>query len=499
VQTAETTGPAVPRMRAPRATLAAILFGLTGLIALHDWLGLGGEQFDELAGGKLYDAVVIAAGLACFLRGRIVPRERAGWRILGLAILSWAAGEVYWTWHILGSAELPYPSVADVFYLGFYPLAYTGLALLVRARAHELDWRRWTDAAIAALGTAALGTAFIFDFVADRTAGSSLEVAVSLAYPLGDIAMLAMIVGVVALAGWRPGRVWSLLLLGLGVQVVADVAYTLQSTEGVIPAGNWIDPIYLISAAVLGSVLWQPSVAAMQPTDERGGWRDLAVPAIFAAVMIGLFAMQSIGSTSGLAAALWAATMAAVIVRLALSVNENRRLLEQVRTDSLTGLGNHGGMQVDLEAACGRAGAGAPVTLLLFDLNGFKRFNDTFGHPAGDDLLVRLGEELREAVGEAGSVYRIGGDEFCVLAACPPPEVAALTRRAAAALTKRQAGVEVASSWGAVTLPEEASSPLEALQLADVRMYAQKESRRVARTQIEEPAPSITRAPTPQG
>ncbi len=487
-------------MRAVYAALAATLFGVTGLIVLHDWLGLGGEQLDELAGGQLYDAVVIAAGLACFLRGRVVPRERAGWRMLGLAILSWAAGEVYWTWHILGNAEPPYPSVADAFYLGFYPLAYTGLALLVRARArtHELDWRRWTDAAIAALGTAALGTAFIFDFVADRTAGSSLEVAVSLAYPLGDIAMLAMIVGVIALAGWRPGRVWSLLLLGLGAQVIADVAYTLQSADGVIPAGNWIDPIYLTSAAILGSVLWLPSVAAIQPTEERGGWRDLAVPAVFAAVMIGLFAMQSIGSTSGLAAVLWAATMAAVIVRLALSVNENGRLLEQVRTDSLTGLGNRGGMQVDLEAACRRAAAEAPATLLLFDLNGFKRFNDTFGHPAGDDLLVRLGEELRKAVGEAGSVYRIGGDEFCVLATCPPQELAGLTRRAATALTEKQAGVEVSSSWGAVTLPEEAGSPLEALQLADVRMYAQKESRRVARTEIEEPAPSITRAPTPQ-
>ena len=56
--------------------------------------------------------------------------------------------------------------------------------------------------------------------------------------------------------------------------------------------------------------------------------------------------------------------------------------------------------------------------LLLFDLNGFKRYNDTFGHPAGDELLVRLGRQLREAVGEDGTAYRIGGDEFCLLLTC---------------------------------------------------------------------------------
>ena len=75
------------------------------------------------------------------------------------------------------------------------------------------------------------------------------------------------------------------------------------------------------------------------------------VPAFFAAVMIGLFAMQYFSHASGLTTVLWAATMIAVIVRLAISVRENKRLLEQVRTDHLTGLGNQGRMQVDLAAA----------------------------------------------------------------------------------------------------------------------------------------------------
>jgi len=473
-----------------RIALAAVLFGGTALVILHNWFSLGGAHFDDVAGGELYDAVVLAAGVACLLRAMAIKAERRAWLLIGASILAWAAGEIYWTAYIIDNPEPPYPSLADAGYLAFYPLAYAGLVMLVRARAHEIDWRLWSDGAIAALGTAALGAAFVFDFVADRTTGTTLEVATSLAYPLGDIGMLAMIVGVVALTGWHPGRTWSLLLAGLAALVVADIAYTVQASGGFVPPGNWIDPIYLISATCIGSILWQPRAAGIEP-ELLGNRRELMVPAIFAAVMIGLFAMQYMSATSSLTTMLWAATMLAVIVRLAMSVRENRALLEQVRTDSLTGLRNRGAMQVDLENACERAAEGVPATLILFDLNGFKRYNDSFGHPAGDELLVRLGQGLNAAVGDAGAAYRIGGDEFCVLVHGSAEAVDAVTKRATEGLTASHHGVEVSASWGAATVPGEAPNPSEAMQLADVRMYAQKESRRLAHPAVP-PVPEVS-------
>jgi diguanylate cyclase (GGDEF)-like protein len=195
--------------------------------------------------------------------------------------------------------------------------------------------------------------------------------------------------------------------------------------------------------------------------------------------MIALFAMQYFSRASALTTVLWAATMVAVIARLGLSVRENKRLLEQVRTDHLTGLGNQGRMQVDLAARCLRAEQ-EPLTLLLLDLNGFKRYNDTFGHPAGDTMLKRLGGQLNEAVGADGSAYRIGGDEFAVLTAGEDGRSGAVTKRAAEALTASGLGFELNAAWGTVTIPDEADAPLPAMQLADVRMYAQKESRRLA-------------------
>jgi diguanylate cyclase (GGDEF)-like protein len=171
--------------------------------------------------------------------------------------------------------------------------------------------------------------------------------------------------------------------------------------------------------------------------------------------------------------------MLAVIARLAVSVRANKRLLELVRTDQLTGLGSQARLQIDLPGLCNGAGE-EPLTVIMLDLNGFKRYNDTFGHPAGDEVLGRLGARLREAVGPEASGYRLGGDEFVVLAKGSRADRDAIAKRAAEALSERGKGYDLSASWGMAGVPEEAISATEALQLADVRMYAQKESRRLA-------------------
>jgi two-component system, cell cycle response regulator len=462
--------------------LAVLLLGGTTLVALHYWFGVGASL--HFAVTAVYDAVVLGAGVACLVRASAFGRERGAWLLIGVAILAWGAAEVYWSVAIENNPNAPYPSPADAGYLLFYPLAYAGLALLVRARTHEIDWRLWMDGAIAALGTAAVGVAFVFDYVAGKTEGSAIEIATTLAYPLADIAMLAMVVGVVALTGWRPGRTWSLLLTGLAALVVADIAFTLQLTEEALPGGSWVEPVYLISAVCMGASVWQPAAAA-EITSPRERRREMVVPAVFAGVMIGLFAIQYVSATSSLSTVLWAATMSAVVARLWMSDRENRQLLEQVRTDTLTGLANRGRLQVDLPHRFAEASERRPLSLLLFDLNGFKHYNDTFGHPAGDELLVRLGAALLDALGEDGTAYRVGGDEFCVLLHCPRERFDALSRAAAQALTANGPGYAVSSSWGVVEVPTEEADPDAAMQLADVRMYAQKESRRAARLEDE--------------
>ncbi|HEY7256239.1 MAG TPA: GGDEF domain-containing protein [Solirubrobacterales bacterium] len=479
-----------------RSGLAALLLGGTLIVAAYRWFGVGGDLRFAI-GGVLYDAVVLGAGLACLVRASSYGRERAAWTLIGLAILSWGAAEVYWTVAIEGNPSAPYPSPADVGYLAFYPLASAGLAVLVRARAHQLNWRLWMDGAIAALGTATLGAAFVFDGVSGSAGGSSLQAATTLAYPLGDILLLAIVVGVVALTGWRPGRTWSLLLAGVAALVVADMAYTLQIDGGALPPGSWIDPIYLIAAACLGAVVWQPAEAAMISSPDDGNRRrDLVVPVIFAGVMVGLILMQYFNPGDGLSRILRAATIVAVIVRLAMSDRENRTLLEQVRTDSLTGLGSRGRVEIDLPDRIAEATPERPVSLVLLDLNGFKQYNDSLGHPAGDALLTRLGAALRSAVGPAGTAYRFGGDEFCLLLTCAPERFVEVARAAADSLSARGPGYEINASWGAVRIPGEALDVDGALELADARMYADKVARRAA-ISLTGPTAIAAAAPVP--
>ena len=93
---------------------------------------------------------------------------------------------------------------------------------------------------------------------------------------------------------------------------------------------------------------------------------------------------------------------------------------------------------------------------MLFDLDGFKRYNDTYGHPAGDVLLARLGANLGRAMKPYGGAYRVGGDEFCVLVMTGASSAKTIIALAAAALSEQGEGFAIKASHGAVILPHEA-------------------------------------------
>ncbi len=152
-------------------------------------------------------------------------------------------------------------------------------------------------------------------------------------------------------------------------------------------------------------------------------------------------------------------------------------LREQALTDALTKLGNRRKLVADLEEHLPDASDSEPLMLILFDLDGFKRYNDTFGHLAGDAMLTRLGEKLAAVTGDAGAAYRLGGDEFCVLLPAHSEELFDVVAKAASALEEQGENFAVGASYGAVLLPHETSDLDYAMQLADERMYALKRVR----------------------
>src|SRR4051812_29631156 len=190
------------------------------------------------------------------------------------------------------------------------------------------------------------------------------------------------------------------------------------------------------------------------------------------------------GATGSVLAAMGVVPLAMLVVGLilvalgAVSLRASRRELEShANTDALTGFGNRRRLMADVQRRARSATAERPAALMLFDLNGFKNYNDTFGHPAGDALLLRLGTALAEAVVPfGGRAYRPGGDEFCVIADATQRE--ALERAAARALSETGEGFVISTAFGTVVIPQDTRDVTEAMRHADNAMYAQKHSGR---------------------
>ncbi len=154
-------------------------------------------------------------------------------------------------------------------------------------------------------------------------------------------------------------------------------------------------------------------------------------------------------------------------------------LVRAAHTDALTGLRNRRALDGDLLVGADRATTSSPLALAMFDLNGFKSYNDTFGHPAGDALLARLGAALNTALARRGRSYRLGGDEFCILASVDRADIEALVETATQALSEHGEGFSISAAHGVIVLPDDARDPDEAMRLVDLRMYEQKASGRI--------------------
>ncbi|HZI90813.1 MAG TPA: diguanylate cyclase [Thermoleophilaceae bacterium] len=211
------------------------------------------------------------------------------------------------------------------------------------------------------------------------------------------------------------------------------------------------------------------------------GRRALALPGSIGLASLALLAAGQVQPLQAGAALVAAAALAGALVWFALAVAHNMRALAGSRhdslTDALTGLQNRRSLNDDLEDALTGATDERPTVLVLLDLDGFKQYNDNFGHPAGDALLARLAASLHRAVAPHGRAYRLGGDEFCALFTAPGNDTSHLAAAAAAAMCQSGRGFSITASHGMAVLPSEAHTSSHALQLADQRLYERKSGR----------------------
>jgi diguanylate cyclase (GGDEF)-like protein len=435
---------------------------------------VGGSALDSLTNAWVYSAIELIALAVCVARVLERREQRLAWTLMTVSLSCWTVGDMLWTAWLDQLAHPPVPSIADAFYLLMYPAMYGSLMSLLRSRTRQAVAAQWLDGGVVGLAVGAVAAAMVFSDILRTTTGHLAADAVNIAYPVLDFILLMFVAMAYVLAGRRAGRDW--LALGVGVVLMsgADILYAEQSAGGLYISSGFVNVLYLASFSALAAGAWLPS---SRQSNRRARSRDTMVLTVLAAaVALGLLVFAAFTAVTPLAVGLAAGTLALATVRSALTYHENAQILRATRvqavTDALTGLCNRRQLIADLDALF-RDGQG-PATLLFFDLNGFKRYNDAYGHGVGDALLIRLGSALSAAIGDRGLAYRLGGDEFCVLLDGYYPAHDQLVASARAALTESGGGFDVTTSLGVTLVPDEASSADDALRLADERMYADK-------------------------
>ena len=242
--------------------------------------------------------------------------------IMGVACISWALGDFALTTESLGGATPPIPSVADAFYVGFFPLCFLAFALLIRRGNRGSLFTTSLDGLIAGLGVAALSAAFVVAEVIRVTGGGALAAATQLVYPLGDLLLFALCVGglLVLPRGFRP--FFAIACLALGTNAIGDAFNLLQPTSRFGYVANGV--AWPISLTLLAIAVW-----ILPPKVENHGFdrvAGFALPAFGVAISMGVLVAASFTHIGRPAIALATITLLVASIRLTLTVREAHSL-----------------------------------------------------------------------------------------------------------------------------------------------------------------------------
>lgn len=425
-------------------------------------------------------AVAIGVGIRRHRPVRTLP-----WWLMAAGLLTWSVGDLVYTWYERFTAEPPFPSVADAFYLAAYPLLAMGFALLIRGLRSGRDHDGLVDSAIFTVALGLLSWVFLMrPTLADDTA-TVLEQAIGLAYPLGDILLLGVLVRLVTSPGARTPA-FVLLAVAGGLMLAADTIFAILALTSSYDGGA-VDLLWLGSYVVWGGAALHPSMRSLSepPPDAVVPLTRRRLVALTTAILMAPATLAT-QLTLGLVLDGWAVVISSAVLSVLVVARMSgllRRLQSQAgqleriaRTDSLTGLPNRRSADAELARLCARSRAeGAGLFVAMIDVDRFKCFNDTYGHQAGDRLLANAAVAWRRALdvstGSGGDrvLARYGGEEFLavLLGDGPDAAVAALERVRSATPAGQTVSAGLAR-WDGV---EDAAA---LVHRADVALYAAK-------------------------
>jgi diguanylate cyclase (GGDEF)-like protein len=432
----------------------------------------------------LYSLVGLSSVVATYVGVRLHrPIRRAPWFWMMGGLALWVVGDTLWSVFEDILHIDPFPSVADVLYLAGYPLVAAGVILLIRARRSGDDWGGVVDSSIVTVGLGLVCWVFLMRPTVLESGDPLLDRLIGLAYPLFDVLLLGMLARLVFAPGARTVA-YRLLSAGVVLTLVGDGVFDVVTLVSSYEA-TALDAVWLLGYAFWGAAALHPSMRLLsEPVPQRD------VP--FTRRRLAALAAASLTSPGTLAAQLllgvsldgWAVVISSVVLFLLVVARmgglltrlqvQATQLAALARTDGLTGLPNRRTGDAELSRSCQRAEAdGHPLSVAMLDLDHFKAFNDTYGHQAGDRLLVEAAHSWATGLSSTDVLARYGGEEFMVI----------MPRRdadEALELIDSLRGLTPAGQTfsGGVATWDGTEPSAEALHRADVAMYVAKRSGR---------------------
>jgi diguanylate cyclase (GGDEF)-like protein len=419
----------------------------------------------------------LLAALALYLaarRSRVMSKRLFGaWGFLALAQLSFTFGDAAWTFIEIRLGLNPFPSLADVFYLMFYPLFLIGILYFPTRHSAQMNYSKLLlDLSIILVaGTVGYWNIYLGPIAASNTGQPFLNQAISLAYPVGDLILIFAVIKLIFMQSEGEDRLpLFFLMMGAVVMVLTDSIYGYQSLSRQYASGNlldfgWITSYFMIGLAGLWQALRVPESAGI-PSQSVGGsairsrlsawlanlpyiWILIACTILILEyirrINFDLFTMIGIITIIGL-----------VFVRQVLTLRENKdqfgqlsEALDQVKQrtaelrranqelrwevhermriekqmaydslhDGLTGLPNRTLFMDRLKHAVDYTKRHNEFTfsVVFLDIDHFKEVNEGMGHPIGDQVLVEVAQRMVACLRTCDTVARLAGDEYIIL------------------------------------------------------------------------------------
>ena len=334
-----------PRRRQPGwARLCLIVAMVVGGFGVVLSTGIGGPEAGQTISNVGLCVAAISAAIGCLFRARSFPsRQRWGWTFIGLGVLSWGLGQACWVYlESFRGDEVPFPSHADIGYLGMVVLTPVGLLILPSAaQALANRARSVLDGLMVATSLVMMAWIFVVEPLIQAGGDSALALYISLTYPLGDVVIVTIVVYMLAMQR-RRGRDFSqLALVGAGIVAfaISDIGYAyLNLIDGYASGGvtdiGWFAGFSLILLAARkplppATVDTDSVERRAEPESSEGGQPFgvlLPYVAVLAALLTSVVWFARTGQSNAFVAYARSALILLIVGRQLLTLLENRGL-----------------------------------------------------------------------------------------------------------------------------------------------------------------------------